>query len=212
MQAYPGAIEIQMKRYYQSLSEKDRRRYAAIEALKLGYGGQAYIRRLFGCHHETLALGMAELEDETALERKRIRQEGGGRKSAFETIAGLDEAFVRVLEKHTAGSPTDETIKWTNLKRHEIAALLKEEGIEVSVTVVDQLLKKHNFRKRKAVKTLATGKSKHRNEQFERIEQLKQTYQAAGNPVMSMDTKKRIDWPAIPRGTTVHSRAGYRSI
>lgn len=85
----------------------------------------------------------------------------------------------------------DETIKWTNLKRHEIAALLEDEGIEVSVTVVDQLLEKHNFRKRKAVKTLATGDHEHRNEQFERIEQLKAAYQVAGNPVMSMDTKKK---------------------
>jgi hypothetical protein len=190
MHPYPAVIEAQMQRYYQSLSEKDRRRYAAIEAVKLGYGGQAYIRRLFGCHHDTLALGMAELEDETALNGERIRQAGGGRKSAFETIAGLDEAFLRVLEQHTAGSPMDEAVKWTNLKRHEIAALLAEEGIDVSVTVVDQLLAKHNFRKRKAVKTLATGKSEYRNEQFETIERLKQQYQAAGNPVMSMDTKK----------------------
>lgn len=191
MQPYPGPIEAQMQRYYQSLSEKDCRRYAAIEAVKLGYGGQAYIRRLFGCHHETLALGLAELEDETALESDRIRQVGGGRKSAFETIEGLDEAFLRVLERHTAGSPMDEMLKWTNLKRHEIAALLKQEGIDVSVTVVDQLLEKHNFRKRKAVKTLATGASEQRNEQFEMIEQLQQRYQAAGNPVMSMDTKKK---------------------
>ena len=162
MQPYPAQIEAQMQRYYQSLSEKDRRRYAAIEAVKLGYGGQVYIRRLFGCHHATLALGLAELEDETVLEAERIRQTGGGRKSAFETIAGLDEAFLRVLERHTAGSPMDETVKWTNLKRHEITALLKEEGIDVSVTVVDQLLEQHNFRKRKAVKTLATGESEHR--------------------------------------------------
>jgi hypothetical protein len=187
---YPAFVEAQMQRYYQSLSEKDRRRYAAIEAVKLGYGGQAYIRRLFGCHHETLALGLAELKDTTALEQKRIRQPGGGRKSAFATIAGLDAVFLRVLERHTAGSPMDETLKWTNLKRHEIVDLLHDEGITVSVTVVDQLLKKHHFRKRKAVKTLATGSSDQRNEQFETIERLKETYQAAGNPVMSMDTKK----------------------
>lgn len=190
MQTYPTLIETQMQRYYQSLSEKDRRRYAAIEAVKLEYGGQAYIRQLFGCHHQTLQLGLQELQGQASLEDERIRQPGGGRKSAFETIAGLDEAFLRVLERHTAGSPMDETVKWTNLKRHEIAALLKEDGIDVSVTVVDQLLEKHNFRKRKAVKTLATGTSEHRNEQFETIERLKQTYQAAGNPVMSMDTKK----------------------
>jgi hypothetical protein len=179
-----------MQRYYQSLSEKDRRRYAAIEAVKLGYGGQAYIRRLFGCHHETLHLGLRELQDETIVQDERIRQPGGGRKSAFETIDELDEAFLRVLERNTAGSPMDETLKWTNLKRHEIAELLKEEGIEVSVTVVDQLLEKHNFRKRKAAKTLATGKSEYRNEQFETIDHLRQTYQTAGNPIVSMDTKK----------------------
>jgi hypothetical protein len=176
--------------YYQSLSEKDRRRYAAIEAVKLGYGGQVYIRQLFGCHHETLALGLRELEDKTALEEERIRQSGGGRKSAFKRIDGLDEAFLRVLERHTAGSPMDEIVKWTNLNRHQIATLLKAEGVDVSVTVVDQLLKKHHFRKRKASKTLATGASEYRNEQFETIERLKQSYQAAGNPVMSMDTKK----------------------
>jgi hypothetical protein len=187
---YPAPIEVQMQRYYQSLSEKDRRRYAAVEAVKLGYGGQAYIRRLFGCHHETLALGLKELKDTTALHQERIRQPGGGRKSAFATIAELDAVFLRVLERHTAGSPMDETLKWTNLKRHEIVDLLHDEGITVSVTVVDQLLKKHHFRKRKAVKTLATGTSEQRNEQFETIERLKETYQAAGNPVMSMDTKK----------------------
>lgn len=190
MHPYPAGIEAQMRRYYQSLSEKDRRRYAAIEAVKLGYGGQAYIRRLLGCHHETLQLGMRELEDETTLREERIRQPGGGRKSAFETIDGLDEAFLRVLARHTAGSPMDGTLKWTNLKRHQIAQLLKEEGIAVSVTVIDQLLEKHNYRKRKALKKLATGNSEHRNEQFETIEQWKQTYQEAGNPVISMDTKK----------------------
>ena len=64
----------------------------------------------------------------------------------METIADLDEALLRVLERHTAGSPMDEKLKWTNLKRHAIAQLLKEAGIDVGVTVVDQLLEKHNFR------------------------------------------------------------------
>ena len=64
-----------------------------------------------------------------------------------------------MLEQHKAGSRMDETVKWTHLKGHEIARLLGDEGIEVSVTVVDQLLKKHNFPKPKAVKTLATGES-----------------------------------------------------
>lgn len=120
-----------------------------------------------------------------------IRRGGGGRKSAFETIENLDATFLRVLAQHTAGSPMDETLKWTNLTRQQIADLLKQEGIEVSVTVVDQLFLKHHFRKRKALKAKATGESAHRNEQFENIEQWVDQYQHTGEPVISMDTKKK---------------------
>lgn len=190
MQAYAPEIEHQMQRFYHSLSEKDRRRYAALEAVKLGRGGLSYVSRLFGCDDEAMQLGKHELADPNRLNQSGIRRAGGGRKSAFATIAGLDAAFLRVIAQHTAGSPTEETIKWTNLTRQEIAALLEGEGITVSVTVVDQLLEKHNYRKRKAQKRLATGAHPQRNEQFENIERLRSSYQTAGNPVLSMDTKK----------------------
>ena len=180
-----------MQRLYHSLSEKDRRRYAAIEALKLGWGGITYISQLFGCDYYTIRFGMEELDSEAAMRMREIRRSGGGRKSVFETISGLDAAFLQVIAQHTAGSPMDETVKWTNLTRQEIADLLKAEGIEVSVTVVDQLLEKHNYRKRKAQKRLETGKHPQRPQQFENIERLKASYQTAGNPVLSMDTKKK---------------------
>ena len=121
----------------------------------------------------------------------RIRRRGGGRKQALATIVGIDRAFLSVIGQHTAGSPMDENIKWTNLTRQQIANLLKTSGINVSVTVVDQLLEKYQFRKRQAVKTLATGSSEHRNEQFENIERLNEEYLAAGNPIISMDSKKK---------------------
>ncbi|CAA9576178.1 hypothetical protein AVDCRST_MAG81-2268 [uncultured Synechococcales cyanobacterium] len=190
MQPYPANIEQQMQRLYQSLNERDRRRYAAIEAAKLGHGGIRYISGLFGCNYRTLTSGMGELQDEAAMHQSSIRQKGGGRKSAFEQIAGLDEVFLQVIAQHTAGSPMDETVKWTNLNWREIAKLLATQGIYVSVTVVDQLLENHHYRKRKAQKRLATGEHPQRNEQFENIERLKAAYQSVGNPVMSMDTKK----------------------
>ncbi len=84
----------------------------------------------------------------------------------------------------------DVTIKWTKLTRQELAQLLKAEGKSVSVTVIDQLLAKHHYRKRKAQKRLATGAHPQRNAQFEKLEQVKANYQAVGNPVLSMDTKK----------------------
>ena len=189
--SYPAEIETQMQRYYQSLSEKDRRRYAGIEAIKLGYGGISYISRLLGCDYRTIKAGIAELQDDSSLDEPKIRRGGGGRKSAFETIEGLDAAFLKVMECHTAGSPVDDQVKWTNLSRPKIAALLKTQKIEVSVTVVDQLLKKHHYRRRRASKTLATGTSHpQRNDQFENIDALRKRYTADGNPVMSMDTKK----------------------
>ena len=192
MQPYSPELERQMQRYYQSLSEKDRRRYAAIEALKLGHGGISYMVRLLGCHSHTIRRGIEELCDEQALNDERIRQPGGGRKRALDTIDGIDEAFLRVLERHTAGSPMDETIKWTHLTRQQIAELLAtEEGISVSVTVIDQLLEKHQFHRRQALKTKATGAHPDRNAQFENIEKLLEQYQGTGNPVISMDTKKK---------------------
>jgi Rhodopirellula transposase DDE domain len=189
--SYPSEIEEQMKRLYKSLNEKDRRRYAAIEAVKLGWGGMSYISKLLGCDYYVLKLGKDELQDSEAMEMIGIRNEGGGRKSALLTIEGIDEAFLRVLSRHTAGSPMDEKVKWTNLTRQEISELLRGEGIDVSVTVVDQLLEKHNYRKRKAQKRLSGGEHPQRNEQFENIEELIKSYQAAGKPVLSMDTKKK---------------------
>lgn len=188
---YPVAIEQQMHRYYTSLSEKDRRRYAAIEAVKLGHGGISYISRVLNCDYRTIKTGMQELSDENALDEARIRRPGGGRKAALATIDGLDEAFLRVIADHTAGSPMDDSVKWTHLTRGEIAQLLqRQENITVSVTVIDQLLAKHHYRRRQAQKTRVTGRHPQRNAQFENINRVKQQYQAAGNPVLSMDTKK----------------------
>ncbi len=164
---------------------------AAIEALKLGWGGISYISLLFGCEYYTIRFGIDELDDESAMSMRDIRRSGGGRKSAMETIEGIDEAFLKVIAEHTAGSPIDEQVKWTNLNRQEIAQLLKDEGITVSVTVVDQLLVKHNYRQRKAQKRLTIDEHPQPNQQFENIEQLKESYQQAGNPVLSMDTKKK---------------------
>ena len=135
-----------MQRYYQLLSEKDRRRYAAIEAVKIGYGGISYIHRVLGCVRGRYRSGIAELSDPEAMREARQRSLGGGRKSAFDTIEGLDEAFVRVVERHTAGSPMDESIKWTHLTRQQIAdRLADEEAISISVTVVNYFLIIINF-------------------------------------------------------------------
>ena len=118
---------------------------------------------------------------------------GGGRKREIDKQAGIDEAFLAVMAPHTAGSPMDERVKWSNLSRQEIADKLQEKGIKISVTVVDQLLAKHNFRRRQAFKSVVGKQVAQRDEQFKNIEKIVENAKMAGNPVMSMDVKKRID-------------------
>lgn len=78
MNRYPIDIEQRMQALYRSLSEKDRRRYAAIEADKVGHGGLAYVAKLFGCDPETVRHGQEDLaqlpQDEAA---GRVRKKGG---------------------------------------------------------------------------------------------------------------------------------------
>src|SRR4051794_4151579 len=83
-------------------------------------------------------------------------------------------------------------VKWTNLSRRQIAERLTAMGTPVSRNVVSLLLRKHGYRKRKALKKKTMGPSNpNRNAQFEKIARLKERYLKAGLPVLSMDTKKK---------------------
>ena len=152
MTSYPLDIEVLMKKMYQTLSEKDQRRYAAIEALKLGHGGQGYIAGVLGCSRNTVAEGIKEL-DALPADSEWVRRVGGGRDRYAETHPAIDTQFLEVMADHTAGDPMDEHIVWTNLSRQAIADQLAERyGIRVSVTVIKQLMKTHHYRLRKAQK------------------------------------------------------------
>lgn len=82
MVGYEHGVEVQMVNFYRSLSEKDRRRYAAVEAGKLGHGGLAYVAALFGCDPETIRRGIVDLQElpQDAAEG-RVRKKGGPQKS-----------------------------------------------------------------------------------------------------------------------------------
>jgi hypothetical protein len=97
-----------------------------------------------------------------------------------------------VLEDHTAGDPMRAEVRWTNLSRRQIAARVTELGTPVGRHVVSQLLRKHRYRRRKALKKKTMGR-RHpdRDAQFENIARLKREYLAAGLPVVSIDTKKK---------------------
>jgi len=76
MEPYPADIEVKMKRLYGWLTEKDRRRYAAVEAAKLGHGGVEYVSGLLGCDPKTIRQGLADLEEGEDPAGGRVRKKG----------------------------------------------------------------------------------------------------------------------------------------
>lgn len=189
--SYGAAVEQAMINFYQTLNEKDKRRYAAVEAIKIGHGGQSVIAKILGLSRKTIAKGIKEIKGDLISDR-RIRRCGAGRKPYTHHHPDIDEKFLDVLKHYIAGNPMKEDVLWTNLSRAKIAELLHQKyEIKVSTTVIKQLLKKHNFRRRKAQKRRTMKQVALRNEQFENIARLKAEYEAAGNPVISMDTKKK---------------------
>jgi DDE family transposase len=204
MKKYSATIERDMKAFYDSLSEKDRRRYAALEAAKLGHGGTHYIATVLGCDPKTIRHGqheLAALPDPLSQRVRRarrpdpragrVRRPGGGRKRCLDTMPRLEENLLRVLRDDTAGDPMREGVRWTNLTRAEIAQRLKEAGTPVSMTVVKQLLRKHRSVLRKAQKSQAMGRHADRNQQFENSARLKHQYLESDDPILSIDTKKK---------------------
>jgi hypothetical protein len=189
--SYPIEIEKQMLEMFSRLSEKDKRLYAGVEALKFPYGGISYIAQLFACSRNTILRGIIELGVKETIPRIRDRKAGGGRKRVIEKQADINAVFLSVLKEHTAGDPMDEKVKWTNLTKADIAAELAKKGFKVSRNIVKKLLKKHDYVKRKPSKNIAAGSHVNRNAQFERIAELRTSYEAAGNPVVSVDTKKK---------------------
>ena len=98
--------------------------------------------------------------------------------------------FTDVVGESTAGSPQAD-IRWTNLAQSEIARRMTVRGVRLSRFVVRQLLRRHGFVRRKLVKKKSMGSHPDRNAQFENISRLKSEYLAAGQPVISIDTKKK---------------------
>lgn len=205
VEKYTFEIELMMKKLYDSLNERDRRRFAAFETLKLGYGGQKYVCKILGCNSEAVSHGIKELKEEQ-MSSDRVRQSGGGRKRFIDTIKNIDSVFLLVLKNFTAGNPMIENVLWTNLTQKEISEKMRVNGVNISVTVVKQLLKKHGYVKRKAQKKKTMKIHPDRNQQFEIIAELKEKYLNNQNPIISIDTKKKEYIGNFYREGTLYTR------
>ena len=190
--AYGREIERQLRQYYQSLSEKDRRRYAAVEAIKLGHGGTQYIAHVLGCDPQTVKDGMRELTqlpDDPAGDR--IRKPGGGRKKAEDKDPELIRHVQHTINDRTAGDPMRSDVLWTDLTPQEIADDLRSQAVCAGPRIVRRILDTLGLARRQIAKVLPGGDSMHRDAQFRHLAHLIQEFLAAGNPVLSIDTKKK---------------------
>jgi len=190
--SYGPAIEQQLRQSYQSLSEKDRRRFAAIEAITLGYGGIQYIAQVLGCDPQTVHEGMRELkqlpEDPAG---KRVRKPGGGRKKTEVKHAALIEQVQDTIKDRTAGDPMRTEVVWTEMTPQEIADSLHAQAVVVSPRIVRRMLDTLGCARRQMAKVVPGGDSPHRDAQFRHVRPLIQEFLAVGNPVLSIDTKKK---------------------
>ena len=210
MTPYPHNIEQTMRSFGQSLRENDRRLYAAVEAVKFGHGGIAYIAAVLGIDPKTIRQGQCDLADLPDRPKVRVRKIGGGRKRRLEHEPKIDEDFQKVLVDQTAGSPTQESLIWTNLTRTEIVDLMQDCGSYVSVPIVNQLFEEHGYHERKALRMQPLSRHPDRNSQFETIARLGHEFRDSADPILSMDLKSREWLGNFFRGGTLLTRETIR--
>jgi transposase len=173
------------------LNERDRRLALATEAKSWGYGGISAVRRATGVSWKTIKRGMTELSGDPAeTPSGRVRAPGGGRKKAEVTDPELVDALESLIEPETRGDP-ESPLRWTTTSTRQLAETLTGRGHSVSHSVVAKLLRALGYSLQGTRKTLEGSQHPDRDDQFRYINERAEEFLAAGDPVISVDTKKK---------------------
>ena len=185
-----------IKRRYEALrpvlDERGRRRFAAAEALTAGRGGIAAVSKATGIARSTIGYGLRELRGsapDTAL-RDSVRRKGAGRPPLTQTDPTLLSDLERLVDPATRGDPVS-PLKWTSKSLRNLAAGLRALGHRVGHDVVGSLLKKLGYSLQGNRKTLEGSDHVDRDAQFRHIGETVKQAIAAGQPAISVDTKKK---------------------
>jgi transposase len=171
------------------LDERQRRLYLGAEAGALGHGGIRLVAAAAGVREATVSLGAAEVESgEEPL--GRVRRRGGGRKRLTETDPGLVPALLALVEPEERGDPGS-PLRWTVKSTRVLAAELTGQGHRVSADTVDKLLHQQGFSLQANAKTVEGRQHPDRDAQFRYINAQARAFQEAGDPVISVDAKKK---------------------
>jgi len=171
------------------LDERARRLWAAAESAAIGYGGDSIVSSATGLARATIRVGHTELAAGVRA-TGRIRRPGAGRPEIEETQAGITEALDRLVAPLTRGDPMS-PLRWTCKSTAKLAGALAREGYPVSATTVGRLLRGLGYRQHALQKAREGAAHPDRNAQFEHITATAATFIAQGQPVISVDTKKK---------------------
>src|SRR4249919_1350617 len=171
------------------LDERQRRLLMGVEARALGHGGIRLVAGAAGVREATVSLGAAELES-GAEPLGRARREGGGRKRAADTDPGLVPALLALVEPDERGDP-ESPLRWTVKSTRTLAAELTAQGHKVSADTVHQLLRSQGFSLQANAKTIEGKQHPDRDGQFRYINEQARAHRDAGDPVISVDAKKK---------------------
>lgn len=172
------------------LDERLRRLVAAAEAQVLGRGGAAAVARATGVSRRAIALGLKELREAPAAPPARVRRPGGGRKRLLDTDAQLQGDLEALLAPYNRGDPQS-PLRWTCKSVRQLAVELQAQGHRISHTLVAEVLQQMGYSLQGNRKTLEGSSHPDRNAQFEHISERVEAAQAAAQPVISVDTKKK---------------------
>ncbi len=171
-----------------------RRQWAATEASDLGWGGVTSVALATGLARNTIMVGTRELEHRRTHPREvvslRIRDLGGGRKPLSEADPGLQRALDALVDPATRGHP-ESPLRWTCKSTRTLAEQLQRQNHPVSDRTVAALLKAAGYSLQANRKTREGSSHKDRNAQFEYINRRVLAFQKQGEPVVSIDTKKK---------------------
>jgi hypothetical protein len=173
-----------------ALNERQRRLWAGAEANQLGYGGMALVIRATGLSYNTVARGMKEASHPLCLPAQRVRQPGGGRKATVGADSALRQVLDSLVEPLARGDP-ESPLRWTCKSTRALARELQSRGYEISHATVAALLLDMGYSLQANRKTREGSHHPDRNAQFEYINRQTRAALAAGQPAISVDTKKK---------------------
>jgi hypothetical protein len=172
------------------LNERARRLFAASEARAAGRGGVTAVSAATGIARSTIGRGLAELRSEASPSSSHIRRPGGGSKAKIETEPGLLDALATLVQSAIRGDP-EAALLWVSKSQRHLAGALAQRGFTASQTLVGRLLRRLGFSLQANRKTREGTNHPDRNAQFEYINAQINTFQSAGQPTISVDTKKK---------------------